>query len=352
MLRRSLSSWPASSPVRGVGLPPARCVDGMTGPVIRALTVRSEKKPHLVRHLNNNRQMPKLPEPAGKRGSRSSQRSTFVRRRGHDPAGPALQKVHSRYSGRCLPARPPLGHPARRPRRHRTPRQPPPRTGHHVLPHRPAPSRPRRSRARRPHPARRHRARNRRPRSLGQLKADTLVERITGRTGGLNGVEIQLVMTDRTLFQADSEPARLPGYGIVPAGWARTLLTNTGTGSTGSTTGPARTAGTAGTTGTEPAIATWLRRLYTAPGTGELVAMDSGAPDGTPNPAPDHGTHSNSPPPPDTPTPPPHPHCRERASPGGASRTSGRTGLPRTSPGRRVKAESSDTRPNWGTGRK
>ncbi len=100
------------------------------------------------------------------------------------------------------------------------------------------------------------------PRSLGQLKADTLVERITGRAGGLNGVEIQLVMTDRTLFQADSEPARLPGYGIVPAGWARTLLTNTGT---------------AGTAGTEPAFATWLRRLYTAPGTGELIAMDSRA---------------------------------------------------------------------------
>ena len=62
------------------------------------------------------------------------------------------------------------------------------------------------------------------PRTRGQLMADTLVERTTGTPGGITGIEIQLVMTDRTLFQGDSEPARLPGYGIVPAGWARELL--------------------------------------------------------------------------------------------------------------------------------
>ena len=62
------------------------------------------------------------------------------------------------------------------------------------------------------------------PRTRGQLMADALVERTTGTPGGITGVEIQLVMTDRTLFQGDSEPARLPGYGIVPAGWARELL--------------------------------------------------------------------------------------------------------------------------------
>src|SRR6478609_779724 len=61
-------------------------------------------------------------------------------------------------------------------------------------------------------------------RSRGQLIADTLVERTTGKAGGISGIQIQLVMTDRTLFQGDSEPARLPGYGIVPAGWARALL--------------------------------------------------------------------------------------------------------------------------------
>ena len=54
--------------------------------------------------------------------------------------------------------------------------------------------------------------------------SDTLVERTTGTPGGITGIEIQLVMTDRTLLQGDSEPARLPGYGVVPAGWARELL--------------------------------------------------------------------------------------------------------------------------------
>lgn len=62
------------------------------------------------------------------------------------------------------------------------------------------------------------------PRSRGQLMADVLVERSTGTPAGISGVEVQLVMTDRTLLQGDSEPARLTGYGIVPAGWARTLI--------------------------------------------------------------------------------------------------------------------------------
>ncbi|GAP53686.1 hypothetical protein AHiyo6_02510, partial [Arthrobacter sp. Hiyo6] len=61
-------------------------------------------------------------------------------------------------------------------------------------------------------------------RSRGQIMADDLVERITGTPAGITGIEIQLVMTDRTLFQGDSEPARLSGYGIVPAEWARDTL--------------------------------------------------------------------------------------------------------------------------------
>ena len=60
--------------------------------------------------------------------------------------------------------------------------------------------------------------------------ADDLVERITGTPGGISGIEIQLVMTDRTLFQGDSEPARLPGYGVVPAAWARAAVTLFGEG--------------------------------------------------------------------------------------------------------------------------
>ncbi|WP_427008201.1 HNH endonuclease [Pseudarthrobacter sp. H2] len=142
------------------------------------------------------------------------------------------------------------------------------------------------------------------PRSRGQLMADALVERVTGTPGGITGVQLQLVMTDRTLFQGDSEPARLPGYGIVPAAWARTLLTPgparggaagaggaTGAGATDGTTdyGGAGGAsdsgardglgsnGTVGLTGASPAFALWLRRLYTAPGAGDLLALDSRA---------------------------------------------------------------------------
>lgn len=94
-------------------------------------------------------------------------------------------------------------------------------------------------------------------RSRGQLMADALVERVTGTAGGISGVEIQLVTTDRTLFQGDSEPARLSGYGVVPAGWAREVA--------------------AQGQGHGRFLNVWLRRLYTAPGSGDLVAMDSRA---------------------------------------------------------------------------
>ena len=131
------------------------------------------------------------------------------------------------------------------------------------------------------------------PRTRGQLMADTLVERTTGKAGGISGIEIQLVMTDRTLFQGDSEPARLPGYGIVPASWAREMLTNAGKDAAGSGatrldavpvaagqnaagTGT-RTRDSSGDKAGDKDMNVWLRRLYTAPATGELTAMDSRA---------------------------------------------------------------------------
>ncbi|CAI3802557.1 hypothetical protein NKCBBBOE_03126 [Pseudarthrobacter sp. MM222] len=122
-------------------------------------------------------------------------------------------------------------------------------------------------------------------RGRGQLMADALVERTTGRAGGISGIEIQLVLTDRTLFQGDSEPARLPGYGIVPAGWARELIKGAGSGSApggGSGLPAGSHPGTEGGRGTDgdPGnryLQIWLRRLYTAPGTGDLVGMDSRA---------------------------------------------------------------------------
>ena len=93
------------------------------------------------------------------------------------------------------------------------------------------------------------------PRTRSQIIADTLVERLTGRPAGQPaGVEVQLVITDHTLLGAGSEPAHLTGYGPVPPGWARDLI--------------AKASAT---------DAAWLRRLFTKPGTGDLVALDSRA---------------------------------------------------------------------------
>ena len=59
-------------------------------------------------------------------------------------------------------------------------------------------------------------------RSRGQIMADTLVERVTGQAAaGEVSVEVQVVMTDRTLLAGQEEPAYLHGYGVVPAAWAR-----------------------------------------------------------------------------------------------------------------------------------
>lgn len=97
------------------------------------------------------------------------------------------------------------------------------------------------------------------PRTLAQLRADILVDRVTGRTvTEETKIMLHLVMTDRTLFQGDSEPAHLVGYGTVPASWARIVIA-----------------------GREPADMEHyrgmvsLKRIYTHPDTGALTAMDS-----------------------------------------------------------------------------
>jgi hypothetical protein len=111
-------------------------------------------------------------------------------------------------------------------------------------------------------------------RGKGQVMADTFVTRVTGQSAAdAVPVEVQLVMTDRAMLAGDTTPAQVPGYGTVPAAWARTLLTP-----------PAPNArtrqDTEGTEGTDaaegsPEARVWLRRLYTHPATGTLVAMDS-----------------------------------------------------------------------------
>ncbi|HKU03361.1 MAG TPA: HNH endonuclease signature motif containing protein [Arthrobacter sp.] len=109
-------------------------------------------------------------------------------------------------------------------------------------------------------------------RPRGQVMADTLVERLTGTpggiSGGISGVQIQLVMTDRTFLHAGPEPARLPGYGTIPAASARQLAL-TGGSATAKTPAP-------GQAGADE-LQLWVRRLYTTPGSSELVAMDSTA---------------------------------------------------------------------------
>jgi hypothetical protein len=93
-------------------------------------------------------------------------------------------------------------------------------------------------------------------RSRGQIMADTLVERVTGQEAASDvSVEVQMVMTDRTLLAEHGEPAYLHGYGVVLAAWARELVAKSATSKRGG----------------------WLRRLYTAPSTGELIAIDSRA---------------------------------------------------------------------------
>lgn len=91
-------------------------------------------------------------------------------------------------------------------------------------------------------------------RTRGQVMADVLVAGVTGLPeGSCPPVLVNLVMTDRALFSGDDEPAVVPGYGPVPAADARSLVVRSQRNGAGA----------------------WVRRLYTAPSTNSLVAMDS-----------------------------------------------------------------------------
>jgi hypothetical protein len=92
-------------------------------------------------------------------------------------------------------------------------------------------------------------------RGRGQLMADLLVQRVTGQTHASDTpVEINLIMTDQALLDtgpARQEPALIPGYGPLPAPLARHLATQDGH------------------------VPRWIRRLYTRPTSGQLVALES-----------------------------------------------------------------------------
>jgi hypothetical protein len=96
------------------------------------------------------------------------------------------------------------------------------------------------------------------PRTRGQVMADALVARIAGAKVDAGGrpvipVSIDLVMTDRALLGGAHDGAAISGHGPIPADLARELVLR----------------------GVDAGSRTWLRRLYTSPETGELVAMDS-----------------------------------------------------------------------------
>ncbi|NYI76493.1 HNH endonuclease [Nocardioides panzhihuensis] len=95
-------------------------------------------------------------------------------------------------------------------------------------------------------------------RTRGQVMADTLVDRVTGRTADGSTkprIEVKIVMTADALTNDSDQPAMIEGYGPVPAIWAREALND---------------------------AEVFVRRLFTDPA-GQLVAMESHsrrAPDG------------------------------------------------------------------------
>lgn len=92
-------------------------------------------------------------------------------------------------------------------------------------------------------------------RSRGQVMADTLVERVTGRSVAVaTPVAVNLVLADETMVGGSAEPATVVGYGPIPAGVARRLIC---------------------AASADPESQATLRRLYRHPRSGTLVAMES-----------------------------------------------------------------------------
>ena len=91
-------------------------------------------------------------------------------------------------------------------------------------------------------------------RSLDQVRADLLVQRVTGREENQPPpVEIQLTMDAKTLLGDDPTPAVVGGFGAVPAGWALDLLART----------------------VDADVQVFIRRILTDPVDGTVVAIDS-----------------------------------------------------------------------------
>ena len=62
-------------------------------------------------------------------------------------------------------------------------------------------------------------------RSRGQVMADVLVERVTGRSTAVpTPIAVNLVLSDETLMGHSDAPADVSGYGPIPAAVARELI--------------------------------------------------------------------------------------------------------------------------------
>ncbi|MGI8867328.1 MAG: DUF222 domain-containing protein [Mycobacteriales bacterium] len=115
------------------------------------------------------------------------------------------------------------------------------------------------------------------PRSRDQVRADTLIERITGQeTAEAVPVEIGLVMDEDTMWAGSDRPGTLAGYGQIPADLARRIAAGNGSAENGTSS---RNSSGTGHTAADPTAQrrarAWLRRLYTRPSDGSLVRMDS-----------------------------------------------------------------------------
>jgi hypothetical protein len=94
-------------------------------------------------------------------------------------------------------------------------------------------------------------------RGRGQVMADTLYERVTGRPADVAvPVAVEVVITDESMVGGADDPARVAGYGPVPATVARGLIASAVR---------------------DKASRATLRRLYKHPRSGALVAMESRA---------------------------------------------------------------------------
>jgi hypothetical protein len=94
-------------------------------------------------------------------------------------------------------------------------------------------------------------------RGRGQVMADTFYERATGRPADVAvPVAVEVVITDESMVGGADDPARVVGYGPVPATVARGLIASAMR---------------------DKASRATLRRLYKHPRSGALVAMESRA---------------------------------------------------------------------------